>query len=443
MRTQRLLGLTAALLLAAAGAALGWGDETHKAITRSALTALPAEMRAFFVANGEFVAQHSIDPDYIPNRTMAQRAEHFLDLDDYGQPPFAELPHDFEAAKAKFGEETVVKRGLLPWAVQREHDRLAKALKAGDWTEARMAAAFLAHFVADTHMPLHATANYDGQTTNQRGIHFRIEDELATRYHGGTFAPPPGKVAIANPTEWTFAELNRSYALVTPLMVAEMKARQAAPLDSDQYYAEFERLAGPMLAPRIGEAAAALSALIASAWEQAGKPALPPARAVVLVREATPQDEKGATDQAILTALTARMGAWDAVALLASGAPRRLWRFSVAFRPVNDGTSTKELSTPTAGLREAVAQAASALGQFPEAAQHIVIVAAAKNVATSAQDIAKGLKGSKARVLVVVCGDAAEAETAAKAAGLRTVSAKPDVLVNVLTEAWTAETAGR
>ena len=445
MRARVTVLVVAPLLLAlVAATAHAWGDETHKAISRGAVTALPDELRPFFTANIEFLAAHSLDPDYLPNRTMAQRAEHFLDLDDYGQFPFAELPHDQAEAVRKFGEETVVKRGLLPWAIQREHDRLARALKAGDWTEARLAAAFLAHFVADAHMPLHATANYDGQATNQRGIHFRIEDELMARYHAGRLALPAGAPVTATPSEWAFAQLRRSYLLVAPLMVAEMKARQAAPLDSDTYYVELERHAGSILAPLPGEAAAALAGFIASAWTQAGKPALPPARVVVLIHETPARDEKGSSkDVSLLAAINGKLGAWDASALLTAGAPRRLWQFGAAFRAAGDGSDGA--ATPTGSLRDATAQAVNALRQFPAAARHVVIVATGKSLAAAATDVAKALKGTNVRALLVIAGpgdEDARAEEAARTAGLSALRCpSPDRLVPILADAWAAALA--
>ena len=80
--------LLAILLLAAP--AFGWGDESHKALARGASAAMPQEAAPFFLTNMEFIAQHSLDPDYIPNRTPEQKAEHFLDIDAYGL-PFSEI----------------------------------------------------------------------------------------------------------------------------------------------------------------------------------------------------------------------------------------------------------------------------------------------------------------------------------------------------------------
>ena len=46
---------------------------------------------------------------------------------------------------------------------------------------ARYLIAVLAHYLADAHQPFHAVMNYDGQLTNQRGIHARFETELVMR----------------------------------------------------------------------------------------------------------------------------------------------------------------------------------------------------------------------------------------------------------------------
>jgi len=107
----------------------------------------------------------------------------------------------------------VVERGLLPWTVNREFDRLVKAFRERDWTEARLAAAHLSHFVADATMPLHATHNYDGQFTGNHGVHRRIEVEMVARYHNVSVIAPSGITEIG-PGRVAFQEIERAWASV-------------------------------------------------------------------------------------------------------------------------------------------------------------------------------------------------------------------------------------
>ena len=283
------------LTVCVAAAAFGWGDETHRAVARGAAVILPDEVRPFFLVNSDFIARHSTDPDYIPNRTAAQRAEHFLDIDAYGAPPFKDLPHDRAELEKKFGAAMVVERGLLPWTVNREFDRLVKAFRERDWAETRLAAAHLSHFVADATMPLHATRNYDGQLTGNNGVHRRIEVEMVARFHNVSMVAPSGITAIGDPVEWTFQELERSLSFCPAFLKADTEARRAAPLDSEAYYLKLNDGAGEIVDARTRDAANAIAGFWLAAWQKAGRPALPPQREiVVLVSRRAPVPEEPA-----------------------------------------------------------------------------------------------------------------------------------------------------
>ena len=45
-----------------------------------------------------------------------------------------------------------------------------------------MLSADLGHYVGDGHQPLHCTENYDGDATNQSGVHSRYETDLVGAY---------------------------------------------------------------------------------------------------------------------------------------------------------------------------------------------------------------------------------------------------------------------
>ena len=76
--------------------------------------------------------------------------------------------------------------GRLPWRVVEMYDLLVAAFKAHGTGKAPYAAgnvrylsAVIAHYLEDSNQPFHAVGNYDGQLTNQRGVHSRFETELA------------------------------------------------------------------------------------------------------------------------------------------------------------------------------------------------------------------------------------------------------------------------
>src|SRR4029077_16003668 len=72
-------------------------------------------------------------------------------------------------------------------------------------SNAQFYAGILSHYVADAHVPFHATVNYDGQLTGQRGIHARFEGELFARYRDRLTIAPPALPPVSDPRGFIFA----------------------------------------------------------------------------------------------------------------------------------------------------------------------------------------------------------------------------------------------
>jgi hypothetical protein len=66
----------------------------------------------------------------------------------------------------------------LPWHVTRVYHELKDAFFVRDPEKILHLSADLGHYVADAHVPLHTTKNYDGQLTGQNGIHAFWESRL-------------------------------------------------------------------------------------------------------------------------------------------------------------------------------------------------------------------------------------------------------------------------
>ncbi|MFQ5629932.1 MAG: S1/P1 nuclease, partial [bacterium] len=153
----------------------GWGFWAHKTITRKAISAMPEPVSGFFQTNADSLAEKSIDPDLWRRHDQKESNRHFIDIDEYGAFPYNELPRDYDAAVAKFGEERVLKAGIAPWRIMEMLDSLSHAMKKLDQKHIIRYATALAHYVEDIHMPLHTVTNYDGQFSGNKGIHSRYE----------------------------------------------------------------------------------------------------------------------------------------------------------------------------------------------------------------------------------------------------------------------------
>ena len=135
-------------------------------------------MARFYEANIDFITQHAVDPDKKRYVDSLEGPRHFFDADHYGRRPFMKIPVRWKEAAKKYFADTLNKYGTVPWEIQYQYYRLVDAFKAHDTTDILKRSANLGHYIADAHVPLHLTKNYDGQLTHQEGIHALWETRL-------------------------------------------------------------------------------------------------------------------------------------------------------------------------------------------------------------------------------------------------------------------------
>lgn len=69
-----------------------WGFFAHKRINRLAVLTLPPEMMVFFKQHIDWITDHAVDPDMRRYASKHEAPRHYIDLDEYGTPPFDSLP---------------------------------------------------------------------------------------------------------------------------------------------------------------------------------------------------------------------------------------------------------------------------------------------------------------------------------------------------------------
>jgi hypothetical protein len=148
-----------------------WGFFAHRKINYYAVLLLPPQMLVLYKPNIEFLSEHAIDPDKRRYAIAAEGARHYIDIDHYGKYPYNELPHNWKDAVEKFGEDSLTSYGIVPWHVQIMLTRLTNAFREKNFSSIMKNSAEIGHYIADAHVPLHASSNLNGQLTNQKGIH--------------------------------------------------------------------------------------------------------------------------------------------------------------------------------------------------------------------------------------------------------------------------------
>jgi hypothetical protein len=280
-------GLAGALLLIAPAGLSAWGLDVHRVVTARALDGLPPEIKPFFAARREFISEHSVDPDLwrivgLKGDRGEEDPNHFLDMDGLDEPrPFTNVPRDWEAYVKRYGAERANRNGRLPWRTEEVYRLLVARFQdiakgqpyAAD--NAAYLSAVLAHYVQDAHVPFHAVTAYDGQATNQRGIHSRFETGLVLRVRDTLTWSPIRIRPVPDIKAFVFDRLAESEALVDPILAADRTAAAGRDFYDDQYFEVFAKAAKPIAQQRLNDAASSAASVIVAAWIEAGRPALP------------------------------------------------------------------------------------------------------------------------------------------------------------------------
>ncbi|GCC51877.1 hypothetical protein SanaruYs_21060 [Chryseotalea sanaruensis] len=155
-----------------------WGFYGHPKINRQAVFSLPPDMVGFYKANIQYLAEASVNPDRRRLAVVDEAARHYIDLDHYGDSAWFSMPRYWKQAVEKFSEDTLKEYGIVPWHVNTMYYRLKDAFMIQDPSAVLKISAELGHYIADANVPLHTTENYNGQLTNQYGIHGFWESRL-------------------------------------------------------------------------------------------------------------------------------------------------------------------------------------------------------------------------------------------------------------------------
>lgn len=266
----------AALIALALTCTYGWGANAERLVTNKAVDTLPTEMGTFFESNRQFLVQHVTDAGELDAKIAADEHKSYIQLDHYGQFPFSTLPRAYNAAVKKYGRRTLDKYGLLPWQIGLYSKKLTDALHVQDWSDAKVSAAALAHYVAAAHDPFNTTMNADGALSNQPGVRQRFDTALVNRYQLFFFIKPNEAAFISDPTDHAFEMALSAHSWLENVLLADQRAHQETGAYNDAYYDRFYSQAGAVLVRQLSDAATDIGSYWMTAWINAGRPQLPP-----------------------------------------------------------------------------------------------------------------------------------------------------------------------
>jgi hypothetical protein len=286
---RKLLAL--ALLLLLTHTSFCWGFYAHRKINQYAVFLLPPEMMVLYKPNIGFLEEHAVDPDKRRYAIPEEGPRHYIDIDHYGSYPYDSLPRKWTDAVAKYSEDTLNTYGIVPWWLQSMLYRLTDAFKEKNQARILKLSAEIGHYIADSHVPLHATKNHNGQYTDQKGIHGFWESripELLAEKEWDFFI---GKAEfIKNPADFIWKRVMESAAAADTVLKFEKELSLSFPADQRfafedrngqlirQYSSSYskaynDKLKG-MVERRMRQSIFAVASFWYTAWINAGQPDL-------------------------------------------------------------------------------------------------------------------------------------------------------------------------
>ena len=306
--------LAGAIVCVLAALLMGWGFSPHRHIHAKAWVQLPPDLQSAWGGDPTVLVRHATSADARKHTDTLEPPRHYLDLDDVLD-ALPELSSSTELEGMGWQDYRIMvtsidstldprRFGVLPWQLFWTYRKLVALMAPTDSTPVALddvlrTAADLGHYLADAHVPLHTTGNYNGQRTNQTGIHalwetHNVEHLLASNTCDLTEALPDYgplwtpwdilhkshedvRLVLAAEAEWRRLTQVRGWAL-------RRRGRTLAMLPSPEALNCWDSLTGHRTWPRFCETSHLVASAWVSAWHDAGTPSL---------RQAGPPREPG------------------------------------------------------------------------------------------------------------------------------------------------------
>ncbi len=349
-----------------------WGFFGHRKINRMAVFTLPQDMLPLYKKYITYLEEHSVDPDKRRYATKHEAVRHFIDIDQWGEYPFADLPRDFSEAiafhsaiyiidknkdtsllkivpqpankkvaliyqkdtiarvsplayKTYFSKyviplyyeeewtmntdtfnaffnthindvtvtikDTLSAHGILPYYLPTALIKLTKAFEDQDIEKILRQSAEIGHYIGDAHVPLHTSKNYNGQLTDQVGIHAFWESRLPELFAEAEYDFFAGKAQyIEHPKAYFWDIVLKSHSHLEDVLQIEKELSKTFPSDRQWCYDErlglsikiqckayakayHEAMKG-MVEDRMTSAIQSIGSIWYTAWINAGQPDL-------------------------------------------------------------------------------------------------------------------------------------------------------------------------
>jgi len=181
--------------------------------------------------------------------------------------------------------------GIVPFHLASMQRRLVKAFSEKDIPRILRTSAELGHYIGDAHVPLHTTENYNGQLTDQLGIHGFWESRIPELFADKEYDYFVGKANyIEDKEEYFWDIVLDSHELVDSVLLIEKNLSLTFPQDQQicfddrgnqltrtqckEYAKAYSNRMNGMVEDRMRDAILAIGNAWYTAWVDAGQPDL-------------------------------------------------------------------------------------------------------------------------------------------------------------------------
>ncbi len=187
--------------------------------------------------------------------------------------------------------DRLFEHGINPYFTERMLRRLTRAFEQHDVNRILKYSADIGHYIADGHVPLHTTENYNGQLTGQLGIHAFWESRIPELFADASYDFLVGKARyIKNKRRWIWAYVRESHRLVDSVLLLERQVRAQTPVGAQacfetrgaltvrtpcrEFARRYQDAMHGMVERRMRAAILAVGSAWYTAWVDAGQPDL-------------------------------------------------------------------------------------------------------------------------------------------------------------------------
>jgi hypothetical protein len=263
-----------------------WGFFGHRKINLLATYTLAPPLFSFYRRHQKELQELAVLPDSRRYILDEEAARHYIDLDQYDldQVSFTR----WEDMLRRKSADSLRKHGIVPWHIPIVYQRLVQAFIKKDSLQIIKLSAELGHYVADAHVALHTSSNYDGQKTGQGGLHSfwesRIPELLGNQLD--QFVGSASYVADVQHSAWTWVlashkQLPLLFSMATQVSTSlkesekysfEQKGLVLVKTPSPKYSLAYHKALNRQIETRFAAAVKHVGDLWYSAWLSAGQP---------------------------------------------------------------------------------------------------------------------------------------------------------------------------